>query len=228
METLKKETFKKEILQLIEERVSSLTQIERVIFTKTYKLSNNHKDLFSIQTIPIIYSYWEGFINLSFKKYIEYINSSEVRLEDCCDSIIIYDTETKFKQFMEYPKNKGLKLAFYNKLVPHFKEENLNISKSFNTESNVSFKVLNRLLETFNLEKFSKYWDKYQHPNKNLEEIMNDFLKYRNSVAHGGDISSEVKVTQEVYSKYKKLVVDLMYEILNKMIEGLEEKKYLK
>ncbi|MCP4353276.1 MAG: hypothetical protein GY795_48110 [Desulfobacterales bacterium] len=54
------------------------------------------------------------------------------------------------------------------------------------------------------------------------------FLRYRNGIAHGGDISSEEKVTQEVYKKYKNLLTDLMYEIRFKMITGLEDKTFLK
>jgi hypothetical protein len=57
---------------------------------------------------------------------------------------------------------------------------------------------------------------------------MKGFLRYRNAVAHGADISSEEKVTQDVYSKYRKLVNDLMDEIFDKMRMALAKKQYLK
>ena len=55
---------------------------------------------------------------------------------------------------------------------------------------------------------------------------MTTFLRYRNGVAHGGDISSEEKVTHLVFEKYKKLVLTLMYAIQDKMSIGLKEHTY--
>jgi hypothetical protein len=42
--------------EIIEERVSVLFEIERAIFTKRYSLSSRHKDIFSTQSIAMIYS----------------------------------------------------------------------------------------------------------------------------------------------------------------------------
>jgi len=61
-----------------------------------------------------------------------------------------------------------------------------------------------------------------------LQETMTTFLRYRNGIAHGGDISSEEKVAIDVFIKYKLLVNDLMYEILNKMSDGIQTKRYEK
>ncbi len=88
--------------------------------------------------------------------------------------------------------------------------------------------VLNKLLKTFSLEPFVQHWDKYKHPASNLKESLTTFLRHRNGVAHGGDISSEEEVTQEVYKKYKNLVLDLMHEIHVKMVTGLQNRTYLK
>jgi hypothetical protein len=97
-----------------------------------------------------------------------------------------------------------------------------------NAEDNLGFDILNKILKTFSLDPFTEHWKKYKHPNPNLKESLNTFLRYRNGVAHGGDISSEEKVTQEVYVKYKNLVRDLMYEIQLKMVTGLKDKTYLR
>jgi hypothetical protein len=84
------------------------------------------------------------------------------------------------------------------------------------------------MLETFHLAPFEEYWaPKYSHPHANLKHSMRGFLRYRNGVAHGGDISSEEKVTQPVYSKYKELVGDLMAGVQDRMIDGLKNKTYL-
>ena len=50
----------------------------------------------------------------------------------------------------------------------------------------------------------------------------------RNTIAHGGDLTSENKIDQKVYTRFKKLAIDLMYEIRLKMLEALEKKMFLK
>ncbi len=92
----------------------------------------------------------------------------------------------------------------------------------------MGFLVLNKLLSQFSLDKFPEYWEQYTYPNPNLKETLDTFIRYRNGVAHGGDISSEEKVTQEVYLKYRKLVSDLMYAMHNKFMDGIQKQTYLK
>jgi len=47
-------------------------------------------------------------------------------------------------------------------------------------------------------------------------------------VAHGGDLVSEDKIDQKLYARFKKLVIDLMYEIRLKMLYGLKHQTFLK
>lgn len=70
--------------------------------------------------------------------------------------------------------------------------------------------------------------DDYNYPNPTLKEEMNTFLDYRNGVAHGGDISSIDKVTQQVFDRYKQLVLALMHEIRDRLYIGADSKHYLK
>jgi len=84
------------------------------------------------------------------------------------------------------------------------------------------------LLITFSLEVFPEHWEQYTYPNPSLKESLRTFLRYRNGVAHGGDISSEEKVTQDVYVKYKNLVLDLIYALHAKFLDGIQNKTYLK
>lgn len=46
-------------------------------------------------------------------------------------------------------------------------------------------------------------------------------LRYRNGISHGGDLTNEEIVTQEVYNKYKKLIVDLMYGVHDAFIDAI-------
>lgn len=221
--------FENELYKIIDERISVLSGIERIVFTDVYGLSEFHKEIMSVQTISMIYSIWEGFINISFKMYIEYLNDKNIVFSNFHENIIAYDMQAKFKQFNESPtKDKSKFLKFYNEFSNYSNQTNKNISAKFNTESNVGLSVLNKLLESFNIEIFPEQWEEYKHPKVSLKDKLTTFLRYRNSVAHGGDITSEEKVTQEVFVGYKQMIIDLMYEIANKMNHNLNNNNFLR
>lgn len=217
-----------ELIQNIDERLKVLAEIERAIFTKRYNLNKMHSEIMSVQSISMIYSIWEGFIQTSFQTYINFLNSLNIPFETFSYEIKIFHIENNFKQFKSYPIKYNKKIKFYNDLNEFFKTENHSIYNSINTNNNVSFSVLNAILRSFSLEEFPKFWSIYIHPKPNLKQTMDTFLRYRNSIAHGGDISSEEKVTQVVFAKYRQLVTDLKYEIIVKMLKGASLQSYLK
>ncbi len=176
----------------------------------------------------MIYSLWESFIQKSFNLYIDELNKVSVDFYSFCDEIVIHHMENSFKQFKEYPGNDNKKVRFFVSIKDFHASNSCSISRVVNTESNVGFNVLNNLLKNFALEKFPEHWEDYAYPNPNLKESLGLFLKLRNAVAHGGDLASEEKIDQKVYSRFKKLVTDLMYEIRLKMLFGLERKTFLK
>jgi RiboL-PSP-HEPN len=214
--------------EIIEERISVLFEIERAIFTNRYSLSSKHQDIFSTQSISMIYSIWEGFIQKSFNLYIDELNKASIDFHDFCDEIVIYHMEDFFKQFKEYPENNNKKVKFFSSLKVFHTSSNCSISRVVNTESNVGFNVLNKLLKSFALEKFPEHWKDYAHPNPNLKDSLKLFLRLRNAVSHGGDLTSDDKIDQKVYDRFKRLVIALMYEIRLKMLSGLEHKTFLK
>jgi RiboL-PSP-HEPN len=220
--------FNTKLEEIIEERVSILFEIERTIFTKRYSLSLKHQDILSKQSISMIYSIWEGFIQKSFNLYIDELNKIDIELHDFCDGIVIHHMENSFKQFKEYPSKDSRKMFFFKSLKEFHTGNNFSISRTINTESNVGFSVLNKLLENFSIEKFPKHWKNYSHPNPDLQQSLEFFLQMRNTIAHGGDLTSENKIDQKVYTRFKKLVTDLMYEIRLKMLEALDKKMFLK
>ncbi|PZV25580.1 MAG: hypothetical protein DCF12_14285 [Snowella sp.] len=224
------DNFDKALQEDIDERLEALREIERAIFTSQYSISSKHQEIFSTHSISIIYSVWEGFIQKSFNLYIDQLNNINVEFYDFCDSIIIHHMENSFKQFKQYPNPKkyGQKIKFFKDLYTFHSNQYHHISRIVDTESNVSFKVLNHLLKTFSLQPFPEHWRQYRHPNPNLKESMDLFLYLRNTVAHGGDLKSEEKINQDVYSRFKLLVVDLMYEMKLKMLDGLTEETFLR
>jgi len=217
------------LLSLIEERTTVLFEIEKVLFTKRYKLSKKHLEIFSVQSIAMIYAIWEGFIQQSFRLYVDEINALDIEFDNLCEQICINHIENSLSQLKSYPSKDKKKVTFHKKLKDFF-SNNPKIDYSIiNTQSNVNFQVLNVILTSFCLTSFEKHWKEkgYTHPKLDLEEMMKTFLNYRNAVSHGADISSEEKITQEVYQKYRVLVENLMYKVRDKMLEGLENQSYL-
>jgi hypothetical protein len=219
--------FEKEHLAMIEQRENVIFEIERVLFTKRYKISKKHLDIFTVQSIAMLYAIWEGYIQQTFQLYIKYINSLNIDFNDFNDNIVVFHMDNCFKQFHSYPSKNLGKINFYTKLANHFSENKHNIYSSVNTESNVSYDVMNKLLSQFGIEIFPERWERYNYPAPSLKEKMNTFLRYRNGVAHGGDIESEEKVTNEIFNDYKYLVKDLMYEIHNRFMNAIDNKSYL-
>ncbi len=213
--------FESKLLEIIEERETILFEIERSLFTKRYNLSRKHIEIFSVQSISMIYSIWEGFIQKAFQLYIDEINKTEINIFSYSDEIIIHHMENSFKQLREYPNKNIKKIDYFNKLNHFYRQDKHIIYRLIDTESNVSFEVLNQLLKTFSLETFPEFWHIYSYPQPNLKETMFQFLRLRNTVAHGGDLDVEDKVTHTVFQKYKTLTINLMYEIRLKMIYGL-------
>ena len=196
--------FNNEHMSLIEQYEASALDIERILFTGRYRLSRKHSSLLSVQSISILYSYWEGFVQNSFRLYIEYLNSLNIDFTMFSDDIIIFHMDKTFKQ---YPEKNRQKISFYEKLQDHFLQNRHDIFQVVDTESNVGFTVLNKLLSQFSLEKFPEYWEQYTYPHPNLKQTLDSFLRYRNGVAHGGD---------------------LMYAMHDKFMGGIQSQTYLK
>lgn len=220
--------FESEHIALVEQRESVLFEIERVLFTKRYKMSKKHLEIFTVQSIAMIYSLWEGFVQESFQMYIQYINSLFIDFNQLSREIVVFHMDNQYKQFYNYPTKINGKINFYESLAEHFMHEYHEIYPRIDTESNVSFEVINKLLKQFSLKEFPEYWGSYQYPNTSLKQIMSTFLRYRNGIAHGGDITSEEKVTRDVFVRYKKLIIDLMYEMHDKFMYGINERTYLR
>lgn len=212
----------------INERITALFEIERALFTGRYNLSKKHIDIIAVHSISMIYAIWEGFIQTSFNLYIDEINNQDIDQESINDNLYVYHIDSLFKQFNEYPDQHNKKLSFFNRLRDFFKVDKVKLNTGINTQSNVSFEVLNSLLKSFCIEPFVEHWGNYGYPNPNLKQMLSTFLRYRNSIAHGGDISSEEKISQVVFNKYKRLVTDLMYEIHFRMTFSIANQLYAK
>jgi hypothetical protein len=219
--------FETKSLTLVEGRQSVITEMERAIFTHRYNFSEKHFIIFSKNSISILYSIWEGFVQEIFSIFIDEINHEGIKLFEMSDSIIIFCCEREFRQLKNYPLKVGKKISYLRKLKEFYSKETRIIPRNIDTESNVGFDVLNRLLSQFNLETYSEQWGNYKYPSPSLKDNLSMFLRLRNTIAHGGELLPEESINQENYKRYKNLCIDLMYDLRMKLLNGLLNKKYL-
>jgi hypothetical protein len=182
-----------------------------------------HKEFLIKHSIPIIYSIWEGFVQTSFQTYIRELNKLNLTRFHYCNNIIIHTLESKFPQFKEYPVEYRKKDNFITNLEV-FLAGQFEISNKVNTESNVAFDVLNKLLSKFNLQEI---------PNHPFKQGLKDLLMQRNRIAHG-DNSLVVNSTNfddfvQKINDFIILIEELMELIHERFKEGYNVKKsYLK
>jgi hypothetical protein len=138
--------------------------------------------------------------------------------------------ESTFRQFKQYPNPKSdedkpkivkKKVDFFNALGLFYKSNTLQIHPNINTESNVGFNVLNRILNDFNLEKIPPHENNYS-----LKDELGKLLQIRNAVAHGQ--KSSIVVNREDLERAIKLVDKLMDLVFERIKNGFIEKSYLK
>jgi len=219
--------FENKSLSLIEERKEIITEIERAIFTSRYNLSEKHFKIFSTNSIAILYSIWEGYVQNLFGTYVDYLNAQKIHFFSLNSAIIIYCKEREFRQLKAYPEKPQRKITLIRKMANFYSKDIQKIPRVVNTDSNVGFEILNRLLGQFGLEQYPEYWKIYTHPNPNLKQSLALFLKLRNTVSHGGELLPNERIDQEEYNRFKKLVTDLMYDLRDKMLAGIESETYL-
>jgi len=214
--------LEQEVMSDIEERRELMSRIKALC--PRYNFSSEDEELFLNYSIPIVYSIWEGFIQTYFQIYIRELNKLNLNINNIFHSILIYHIESEFPQFKQYPEKDKLirKVNFFEKLGQFYQCNTLEISPKVNTESNVGFKVLNRILTDFNLETIPEY----PEPQYSLRDDLDKFLlKIRNSVAHG---QNSIVVKREDLERAIKLVERLMDLVFERIKTGFTNNSYFR
>lgn len=203
----------------IEERQNLMLQIKTLYLR--YDFNEKDEQLFLNYSVPAIYAVWEGFIQTSFQTYIQELNKLDLSVNTICKPLLVYHMESSFKQFREYPEKLNGKVTFFEKLNQFYQSEFIDISRTVNTESNVGFNVLNKILKTFNLDLIPEY----PQPRYSLLQELDMFLlKTRNSVAHG---QNSIVINREDLDRAIKLIEMLMDLVFEKIVQGFESQSYL-
>lgn len=214
--------LEQELLSDIEERRELMSRIKALC--PRYDFSPEDEQLFLNYSIPIVYAIWEGFIQTSFQIYIRELNKLNLNINNICHSILIYHIESTFSQFKQYPTKNNLKnkVKFFERLGLFYQCNTLIIHAEVNTESNVNFDVLNRILTDFNLEEIPDY----PEPRYSLAYELNEkLLKIRNAVAHG---DNSIVVKREDLERVIRLVERLMDLVFERIKTGFTNKSYFR
>lgn len=211
-----------ELRSNIDERKIQLLSTKTIAFR--YAFNEVDEQFFLNYSIPIVYSIWEGFINSAFQSYVREINRLCLSTDVICKQILVFNVESKFKQFKEYPQKMNLKANFFNNLSTFFEDKTVHIFPIINTESNVGFNVLNRILSDFNFKEIPEY--PISGTQYSLKYELDKFLlKIRNNVAHG---DNSITVYKEDLDRATKLVEYLMDLVVERILTGyLVDKTHL-
>ena len=171
---------------------------------------------------PIIYAEWEGFFAAAFQLYLREINKLGLKIYDLSKHYLLRETECRFKQLKEYPSELKKRQKFLNELMTYFRGDNAMVLKlEVNTESNLGFGTMNKILSYFNLDEIQDHIDNDAY---SLKDDMDKFmLNTRNGIAHG---DPTVSASTDDITKAIVLVKRLMNVIEDVLCEGFDKEVY--
>jgi len=205
--------LEQELLQELDWRTNELSII--ITIPRLCNCNDKQKDILEKYSAVAIYSIWEGFVTQSFTLYIREINNLKLSYEKISLNILTHDIFIKYGLTEEQIKHFEHKCVFVNNIFEYSKLP-VAISSKIPTESNVNFKVINKILKFFHLEEL---------PANDFERRLNKLLTYRNSIAHG---ENSLPVTEELIQAFNSTVIDAMHEVTIRITNGFINNKYLR
>ena len=201
-----------ELTHEIEWRTSELSMIKTIPIM--CKCTEKQKEILEKYSVVAIYSIWEGFVVESFSHYLREINNLNLACRDLHLNILTHDIFIKYGLNDEQRKHFSHKVNFVSNVLD-YTENPVTVSPQIPTESNVDFKVINKILEHFNLDLL---------PERDFKNRLEKLLFYRNNIAHG---ECSVVMNQDLIKDFNLTVIDSMHEITFRILEGLTNEKYL-
>lgn len=173
-------------------------------------------------SFPIIYAEWEGFFVSAFQLYLREINKLGLKINELSKHYLLRETECRFRQLKEYPKELKKKQNFLQSLMNYFRDDSpMMLKLDVNTESNLGYGIMNGILGYFNL---SEVEDHINHDAYSLKDDMDNFMLHiRNGIAHG---DPTVSASTADISKAVSLVERLMHLIEDVLCEGFDNEVY--
>jgi len=203
--------FLDEINEDINWRISELASLKSLPLR--YNLLQHHKDILIKYSVPSIYSVWEGFVKRCLTIYSHHLNSLTIKRNEIHIALLTHLVDSECD--LNNPR-----LNFDSKqrvvtLIDSFLTDTIVVKPNIPTESNVNFKVLNKILERFCIEKVDEKYD----------SKLNKLLLFRNKIAHG---ENSISVTTDNLNEFINTVEDLMSDILINIEENEKRASYKK
>lgn len=193
---------------------------------------DNGKKLYRKALIVMLYSHYEGFCKTAFLIYVKAINNEIIKRGNATPYIVAASLAEVFKAY----ENTDKKCEYFKHALPedekiHRFARQVDFVKDFNdiwnvivdipetivdTESNLKPVVLRKIL--YRLGFAYDLFDKH-------EGQINHLLARRNNIAHGIE---KAGLDEKVYLDIEKATLNIMNELIKKIIEALISKAFLK
>jgi RiboL-PSP-HEPN len=196
----------------IEWRVRELTVL-KTLPLKT-ELTDKQREIALKFAIPNIYSTWEGYVKAVIRIYINELNGLNLQNNELHNKLLAHSIDMKYPQLTTGVRNTFIdKCDFIDELY-NFIDKPVSLAAKLPTESNINWKVINNILERFNLQLL---------PESPYQSQLNYLLDIRNSVAHG---DTNRPITQLMIDANANNVVNLMDKVMFSLLEGCKLQSY--
>lgn len=183
--------------------------------------------------IVMLYAHFEGFFKDCLECYVDYINSTDMKLNNFADAIItaslnreyssFEDLNRKCKELTTTPPTEAFLHKYHRRkeLTQKFMSDYLNKKirideKIINTKSNLDYGVMQENMYVLGLD-YNYFSDK--------QNVITKLVRLRNSVAHG---SQKEPIESAEFEKMEKDIFEIMEEIIKYLFQFCLEKKYLR
>lgn len=177
--------------------------------------------------LTLLYAHWEGYIKSTSREYLKFLNLQGISCASLIDNLFILYLKKTVKDASQSNKNQ-VHAQIYNK-IHNGKVETFYVDVMdkdiINTESNLSYEVMEDLLFSLGLE--AKEYELKKH------FIKDNLLDGRNKIAHGEYYrfirkESDEKKEKEEYRELYREILNLIERFKDQILDAAIDEKYKK
>jgi hypothetical protein len=206
------ETVLEEIANNLDQRRLEITNIHRVI--QSY-IGKSLEPTAVRMAVPMLYAHWEGYVREVCQLYLEYIESSGVKIRELRSDLLGYLWTSALKPLaggLNFVRKKAiaeLALACMENPVKFAESE-----RAINTKSNLNFDVLEDIAAHLCLDLSSLLpWKKH----------LNALVHLRNHIAHG---SRPQTLDYSHFQEHASAVIELMEAFERSLFQALRGRSF--
>jgi hypothetical protein len=196
----------------IDWRTNEISIVKTIPFL--FGFSVCQQEVLKKHTIPIFYSLWEGFVVEVFSIYTREINDLKLSKDKICINMLVHGIDIKHK--LKQVRTDFEKQILFIQELSTYLDGDIEIPVNVPTESNVNYKVINNLCRRYNLQPL---------PEVPYKKWLDRLLFFRNKLSHG---EHSIPVNQTEIDEMSLTVISSMHEISSRILDGFQEKSYLK